>query len=347
MRIGLWSVATICWTAILAAVVVDADIIEFTDGSMIYGTITTIHNGKCKFETGFAGIIEIDQNKIKAAAVESDAYVALKSGSTIKGKLIKKYDKSEVHTSNGIIDISQDAVLALWQEGQENPLLPPAPKKRKWKSELGFDIAGKTGNSEKFSGGGSGNAVLASDNDSLKLYVRSSRSRENGTDTADEIVGGIDYESFFKKKSSWYARIELESDDIEALDLRTTAGLGYGYFFVNNDTHVLRGRAGIQFRHESFDTGSSNSAPGFDFGVHHMRKFTKFGKLTNDLTYAPSFEDFGDFRIYHESGFEIPLAASDFWKLRMGITNEYNSMVAKGRNRLDTTYFSRVVLNWE
>ena len=70
-------------------------------------------------------------------------------------------------------------------------------------------------------------------------------------------------------------------------------------------------------------------------------------KLVSDITYAPSFEDFGDYRVYHESSFEMPLGKSDFWKLRLGVSNEYNSLVVKGNDRLDTTYFSRLVLSWE
>lgn len=48
----------------------------------------------------------------------------------------------------------------------------------------------------------------------------------------------------------------------------------------------------------------------------------------------------------HDSGFEIPLSAG-FWKLRLGLNNQYNSRPQPGREELDTTYYTRLVLNWK
>jgi hypothetical protein len=35
------------------------------------------------------------------------------------------------------------------------------------------------------------------------------------------------------------------------------------------------------------------------------------------------------------------------WKLRMGVANDYTSKPSIGKKRLDTTYFTRLVLNWK
>ena len=61
---------------------------------------------------------------------------------------------------------------------------------------------------------------------------------------------------------------------------------------------------------------------------------------------VPTFEDLGVFRLVHESYFELPLT-HPLWKLRLGVANDFNSEPGKGVERLDTSYFTRLVLNWK
>ena len=68
--------------------------------------------------------------------------------------------------------------------------------------------------------------------------------------------------------------------------------------------------------------------------------------MVNRLSFVPGFNDFSNYRANHESFFEIPLAMNG-WKLRLGVSNDYNSMPGDSVKKLDTTYFTRFVLNWE
>ena len=195
--------------------------------------------------------------------------------------------------------------------------------------------------------GGRVKAKLEGPKDHLLFYLRGSYAKEDGDKTDDELIGGIDFETRFAERHSWYARIELENDDIEELDLRSTAATGYGYYFFRETDHILRGRAGLMYRHVSYTGGDSESTVGMDLGLYHLYVFGDWGKLITDITYTPSLENFGDYRLFHESAFEIPLARSDIWKLQLGVTNDYNSQPVPGNTGLDTTYFSRLVLEWD
>jgi hypothetical protein len=42
----------------------------------------------------------------------------------------------------------------------------------------------------------------------------------------------------------------------------------------------------------------------------------------------------------------MPITAS-LWKLKTGITNDYTSVPQPGIERLDTLYFTSLILNWE
>jgi hypothetical protein len=61
---------------------------------------------------------------------------------------------------------------------------------------------------------------------------------------------------------------------------------------------------------------------------------------------VPAFENFSNFVAKHESFYEVPLA-NPAWKLRLGVSNDYNSKPGKGVDKLDTGYFTRLVLSWK
>ena len=275
-----------------------SDEIRLIDNSVIYGTVTSFQNGTYQIETAFAGTLQISADNVKKLSTDDAINVTCESGNTLVGKFDVVTGQTAVSTVNGIVDVSDDNVLAVWRTGAVSPLAPPPPTPRKWKYELIMDVGGKTGNSEKISTAGGLNAVLASPEDRLKAYLRADRSKENGTKTASEAIGGLDYESFFKGRSSWYARTEMEVDDVELLDLRATAALGYGYYFLKKDEHTARARIGFQLIHEAFQNGNNTTDPGIDLGLHHFYKLKKWGKLTTDITYTPSFNDFNDYRVY-------------------------------------------------
>ncbi len=320
------------------------DVIELDNGSKIIGIIEKIGDGKVHIKTDFAGTLKIDMEHVTNLTSDDPLFVAFENGNRIYGKINSNKEQTQIDMPDGNSFVTEEAIIAVWFKDQLDPLAPPT---RKWSFGIGVNIAGKTGNSEKFSTGGRMTAKLQGPLDRLSFFLRWDYSREDGDKSDDLITGGIDYETDFAERHSWYARTELERDDIKDLDLRSTAALGYGYYFIKKTDHRLRGRTGIMFRHESYDNGDSESTLGPDLGIYHMYGWDEWWKLITDVTFTPSFEDIHDYRVYHESAFEIPLADSENWKLQLGIDNDYDSTPAEGKKRLDTTYFSRLVYQWD
>ena len=107
------------------------------------------------------------------------------------------------------------------------------------------------------------------------------------------------------------------------------------------------GAAGIPFTLSTLGTTSIEDvkAAGLDFGLAH--EYTgEFWSLVNRLSWVPLFEDFGNYRAQHESYLELPLADPK-WKLRLGVANDFNSEPTPGLEKLDTTYFARLVLSFK
>ena len=116
---------------------------------------------------------------------------------------------------------------------------------------------------------------------------------------------------------------------------------------INEDHQSLVVRSGVGYRYTSFSNGNENeSSPTLDFGLAHTYKYKDAFSMENDISYVPSFDDFGNYRVVHDSGIEIPVGSGDQWKIRMGVKNEYHSQPAVEK-KLDTTYYTRMIYSWD
>jgi hypothetical protein len=327
----------------LASSAIAADRIELNDGSVVVGKILSAEAGKMKVDTAFAGTIEISQDKIKGFSTDEEVNVENTAGSTMLGKVTTSDSGLVVTAKDGQLSTSTGSVKAVWHNGMDSPEIRAL--RRSWKYEAGVAINGRTGPSEKFGGVLTFKATLESSQDKLIFNLAAERSRDNGVDTANRQFAGVDYSSFFSKNNVWYARTSVEKDEIKALDLRSSTAFGIGRKLIKNDVQDLEFRVGLSYIYENYADGSQFDSPGLDFALIHSYQF-KNGKLNNVLTYTPAFKNFSNYRIHHETTYEMPITAS-LWKLKTGIMNDYTSIPQPGIERLDTLYFTSLILNWE
>jgi hypothetical protein len=182
--------------------------------------------------------------------------------------------------------------------------------------------------------------------DMLQFYSAYDRQVTDGQKSADQFKAGLDYSSNFSGKYSWYVRDEGGFDRVKDIELYNVAAFGLGYDMIKAPKQLLTGRAGLSFRYEGYKNPATTDvkSAGLDFGIAHRLELNNW-LLINRLTFVPTFEDFAVFRAMHESFFEIPMANPN-WKLRLGVANDYNSEPGRGVEKMDTSYFTRFVLNW-
>ena len=236
-------------------------------------------------------------------------------------------------------------MAASWSAGDKDPQL--VAQEPHWSYEATADIAGKTGNSEQLGTSAAFRAVRKHLRDTLQFYTGYDRQVTDGVKSADQFKAGLDYQNNFAGRNSWYVRDEGGFDRVKDVELYNVAAAGFGYDFIKAPKHALTGRAGLSFRYEGYANPATVDVKslGLDIGLNHELEM-KNSKLVNRLSYVPSFEDFSNYRFVHESFYEIPLT-NPAWKLRMGVNNDYNSRPGAGIQKLDTTYFTRLVLLWK
>lgn len=341
---------------LLGAAPVWADVVETRNGARIVGQVTKVEDGKVFITTDYAGDLTIKQSEVTTMTTDAPVFVRLASGTVLQVTLAGSGDTLKINGADGELTTKVEKVAASWSPAGEDPQVTAmkkeiAARERRWTYQTSVDLTGKTGNTNSTGLAAGFTATLASPQDALKFYVSTNYATSedaagNETKTADELKGGVDYASFFAERLGWFVRQELERDNVEDVDLRSTTDAGFTYRFAKTDAHQLTGRLGAGYRFESYGTGAENKGAVISTGLNNAIKFGEFASLVTDLQYLPAIDDFADYRFVHDSALEFPLAAG-FWKLRVGLNNQFNSRPQPGRDDLDTTYYTRLILNWK
>ncbi|MEO6002826.1 MAG: DUF481 domain-containing protein [Opitutus sp.] len=330
------------WLVAASAV---ADTVETKNGSRLVGTITKLDGGNVYLKTDYAGELVIKQENVSSLTTDQPISVRLKSGTVLQGTVASDAAGVKISGADGQLSTTVDKVAATWPAGGEDP--QTTALRRHWTYEAALDVTGKTGNKEQLGTAVSARATLKTPQDTLQFYTAYDRQVSDGAKSADQFKAGVDYQNNFSGKKSWYVRDEGGFDRVKDIDLYNVAAFGLGYDVIKEEKHILTLRSGISYRYEGYGNPTTEdvSSAGLDLGLNHEWEF-KDSKIVNRIAFVPTFEDLGNFRLTHESFYEMPLL-NPAWKLRLGISNDYNSQPGIGISKLDTSYFTRFVLSWQ
>lgn len=320
-----------------------ADTVDIKNGARIIGKITKIDAGSVVVSTDYAGTITIKQSEVASLATDAPVALRLASGTRYDGRVTAGPSGAiQIAGSDGTINTTVDKIAASWAAGAVDPLVD-----RHWAYEASVDVSGKTGNREQIGTAGEVRATLKTVQDMLQFYSAYNRQVSDGEKSADQFKAGVDYQNNFSGRYSWYVRDEGGFDRVKDINIYNTAAAGMGFDIVKEPKRTMTGRLGLAFRYEGYRdplTPDLKSA-GLDVGLNNDMEFGN-SRLVTRISYVPTFEDFGNYRLTHESYYQIPLA-HPAWKLRLGVSNDYNSQPPRGVEKLDTAYFTRLVLNWQ
>ena len=353
---ALRALAVFLCAALFSVLQLSADVVETRNGARIVGTVTKIEDGKVFVTTDYAGDLTIKQSEVTVLSTMAPVFVRLASGTVLQGTLAGEGSTLKIAGADGELSTKVEKVAASWGPGGEDPQVTAmkkeiAARERKWAFQTSVDITGNSGNTNSTGLAAGFTATLASSQDALKFYATTNYATSEDAagvenKTADEVKGGVDYASFYSERSGWFVRQELERDNVEDVNLRSTTDAGFTYRVIKTEQHQLTTRFGAGYRFESYGTGVENKGAVLSTGLNNAIKFGDKVSLVTELQFLPSVDDFADYRFVHDSAFELPITA-DFWKLRVGLNNQYNSRPQPGREEMDTTYYTRLVLSWK
>lgn len=304
------------------------DRVEIVGGAVLTGHIEFYSENTIQLRTDYAGTLSIDGAKV-----------------------------TEVE-----LGVNRDLGLpGKWAAGQNPPDRPPPAQAGSgktesvppdgllngWELETGLNLSGKSGNSDKFDLRVHANAELERQFDRINFYGKYAFGTNRGRRSADEVILGARYTNFFLDQTGFFFRQEGEHDEFEGIYIRSTSAVGLTYQFRNDKDLRIEARAGFSYRYEDYTDDGTDDFPGMDLGLDLNWRFVKWAHFKGSYTFVPSIENPKDYILEQDSGVNMPLDKGEFWKLRLGVSSQYNNQPDFNREKMDTHYYARLIATWQ
>jgi len=336
-----------------------ADVVVLKDGSRLVGTIVRLQDGKLTLETDYAGTITINADRLERIETTEPVNIATRSGDRLVGPVGYSPDAgvTTVRSEMGDIPVLAEQIDAVWQQDGKSPevLAMEAESARlqkeieaargRWRFIAEVGIRYTDGNTETFNVNGGIQAIHATPVDKLRFYIAARYSEDQKIRSQAEVKGGVDYERLLTDRLFVFAKIELEYDEFENIELRLTAAAGPGYYWIKDPGHELSTRVGIGYQHETYLDDSENSNEAIlEIGLDYLLEITPWMLFTHSARYYPTFESMRDYRLTFDFALVFPIGNTDMYKFKLGALWEYDALPQAGRERLDQTYYGNFVI---
>lgn len=346
------------------------DRLEIKGGAVLTGIIENSNDETVWLKTDYAGTLLVEVTRIERISshrsiaaslpkgvpfVDLNAVVAVKAQAKPEPKPTPAPAKKEPEkVAPAKQTTSTKAPVASKQPPAKAPVAkkppakkPPAKKDEGWSLEAGVNLSGKEGNTDKFDLTFTVDARLKRKFYRLDLYSRYSYGTNKGKLASDEIVGGGRYTNFFFKDIGFFVREELEHDELEGLNVRSTSAAGLSWKAKNTQKLNIEARSGISYRYDAYKNGGYKTFPGADIGVDILWKFAKWGEYKGGYTFLPSFQNSEAFILEQDSGINLKLDYINNWSVRFGVWAKYNNSPPGKREKTDIRYYVRVISTWK
>jgi len=326
-----------------------ADILYTNNGAQIVGQITGVKNGRLEVATTYAGTISVLQTTVTGISTQRPLALQLADGTQVEGTV------SSGIASGSVLIVTPERTLTarvidlrgLWESTANRSTPTGVARAPTWSFELSANVNGRSGLKDQLGATVGARASRISAQDTFTARLNIDRQSTSGVRSADQLKAGVDYQRNLAARSIWYVRDEGGYDHVRDLRLYDIAAGGFGYDLVKRPTVRVTARAGLSYRYEDFSNPATRdlAALGGDFGLANVMQLHG-NSLVNRVTYVQAFDQARTYRLTHESYFELPTSINRL-RMRLGLTNDYNSQVGVGIEKFDTTYFAQVLVLWQ
>ncbi|MEK9772297.1 MAG: DUF481 domain-containing protein [Opitutae bacterium] len=345
------------WVTLLVTlpVLLFADRIETKDGSTIYGKIIGASDGNLTVETTYLSIIQVPLSELVSLSSSSNIGVRDENNQTNFGQSVP-LPENQLNLRNNKQTTTLDFtnIQHIWTETDKDPWVVEAEQEQlelmmQWKSSVGFDLVGSSGNTDSLGIGFRLDSTYANKFKELDLFLSYNTQTTNGATDTDETKGGVAYDSIFKERLAWYLRSDFEHDPVEQINLRSTGALGLKYDVLEDLDYQISTRLGTAVRYEesTIEQVGNELDPAFDLGLEYSHLVRESLFLESELTLLPKIDDLSDYLFNHDTALVFPILEDNTWHIRSGLSGTFDSIPKKDTEKMDMKYYFRVVYDFE
>lgn len=212
-----------------------------------------------------------------------------------------------------------------------------------WDGSIEVGVNGSSGNSDTFNISAGYDLkreterhVFTSD---LKYFNASTKSIQ--TQNYAIFNSGVEFKSI-ATRWSLFARTQMQFDEFQDFDLRVVLNSGLAYRFWDSKTNKGKVRVGAGATRD-FGGVDDLWKPEASFGYDLERRLSKRQKLVSKMDIYPAWEDFSDYRLVSDSGWEVLLDEETNLSLKIGVVYRLDSTPSPGTQRNDVNYVALLI----
>jgi len=291
-----------------------ADKVEFGDGNILQGTVSTFEGGAVVFSTAYAKKVKIPVDKIKTISTDKAVSLKMTNDSILTGKLTTLED--------GQLAIILEPVgkTVPFEWGQVKHINEPPGS---WNGNLALGGTIQTGNTERVSISGGFDAKREWEHDRFQIRFLHNYAEDDKEVTSRNTFGALKLDHFFTENFFTALSLELSKDKFKDVNLRAITGLGLGYRFWNDAVKTLEVEVGVTYFSEDLVVAPDEQFASGRLGVTYSYKVLENLLFKNYLLYYPSFEEPKDYRLRNEASLISQLGMG--WSLKLAHIFDQNS----------------------
>lgn len=317
------------------------DLVTLKDGSLIYGEVVEMADGKLKVKTKFGTdeTISIKWENVRRLAISHPVPVRLKDGTVLMGTVQEGKDGTlelKPEPLDGPLTIALDQVTGI------NPPVKPAFE-IEGNATLGF--AGAEGNVRYQNISGLGEFVGRSEKWRLTLIGRYVYGETEGNLITRNARATVKVDRFLTKRLYFFSSAYFEQDTFQDLNLRTAISAGPGYQFIEKGDYAsphlkdmqLYAEVGPAYFHEDFKVKSDKTSLRARLSAKLDWPIIKdVISLYQYTEFFPSLQDSNDFYLTTDQGVVFHIWKNFVFKPQL--TYRYNNSPPPGVKSSDTLY---------
>jgi putative salt-induced outer membrane protein YdiY len=194
-----------------------------------------------------------------------------------------------------------------------------------WDMGVELGINGSEGNNSVFSMRAGGHAKRVTPQWKLDSSISYNKNHSNGAETQNNSKQDLRVDRILNE-SPWTVFVleNLIYDEFQAWDVQLSLNTGVGRQLIKTEAVDLLSRVGAGATRE-FGGVEDDWQPTALFGLDYTHQLSKMQKLTGKVEYYPEWEDFRQYRVVSDFGWQVDLDRPKNVSLKFSLTDRYDS----------------------
>jgi len=323
-----------------AAAHAQADTVALRNGDRITGEVVRKEDGTLLVRTSYAGELRIRWQDVASVITDKPVRILQDDGAAFEARML---DGAKVIVSGTGPQVERQVPL------ERIAYINPTPEQSgtgwTYARKLGLAANLTRGNTDSGRVRGSGELVARAKHYRYRLWAEGTRASEGGSTTESNWRASGSYDWFLRPREFVYARAAFEHDGFRDLELRSQAGAGYGYQFIETPDTRLSMQAGPDVVHATYygDPDETFLAAGWGISYSHW-VFSRAAQIYFEQTGFWSMQNLSDVVAHTALGVRVPLTRGLDATTELKV--DYDSDPAPGTRSTDTTFLLGLGYAW-